>query len=377
MDATWLTHPAVWSFGIAALAYLGFVLQLSARWRGDGHSSLLMGFVVLSAFWAVTGALFVAVPTPAMWFSERLFDALRMLSALAFLCVRARPGPRRRRLEGALYGPRTSRRGGGGPLHCRVRARRAAARRADPAGLVGGCLRAADRDGRARPGAVRAGVPAHRRATEVEHASAGARVRRHLPVRPGPVLGRTAFQRNRPVTVVRARCRPCDGDPAARDRRDAEPGLEVRHRAVARRARRLDGPARVRGLSHRRGAARLRGALYRRQLGRRACNGGRLRRRVVPGAGDALRDLPGEGARGDREELPRVSLRLPRGVAEVHSDAVAAVSGRVAHRRVRARTGVAGREPRRRAVAPARRRDLRAARACRHESGRTRTRHGR
>ncbi|HET9024904.1 MAG TPA: XrtA/PEP-CTERM system histidine kinase PrsK, partial [Burkholderiaceae bacterium] len=85
MDVTWLTHPAAWSFGIAALAYLGFVLQLSARWRGDGHSSLLLGFVVLSAFWAVTGALFVAVPTPAMWFSERLFDALRMLSALAFL----------------------------------------------------------------------------------------------------------------------------------------------------------------------------------------------------------------------------------------------------------------------------------------------------
>ena len=87
MDVEWLTQPAVWSYGIAALAYLGFALQLSARWRGDWPSSLLLGFVVLSAFWAGTGALFVIVQTPAMWFSERLFDALRMLSALAFLSL--------------------------------------------------------------------------------------------------------------------------------------------------------------------------------------------------------------------------------------------------------------------------------------------------
>ena len=87
MNADWLTQPAVWSFGIAALVYLGFALQLSARWRGDAHSSLLLGFVVLSAFWAATGTLFVIVQTHAMWFSERLFDALRMLSALAFLSL--------------------------------------------------------------------------------------------------------------------------------------------------------------------------------------------------------------------------------------------------------------------------------------------------
>ncbi len=87
MDAHWITQPAVWSFGIAALAYLAFALQLSARWRGDWHSSLLLGFVVLSAFWAGTSALFVVVQTPAMWFSERLFDALRLLTALGFLSV--------------------------------------------------------------------------------------------------------------------------------------------------------------------------------------------------------------------------------------------------------------------------------------------------
>ncbi|MGZ8274209.1 MAG: hypothetical protein ACXWUM_09850, partial [Burkholderiaceae bacterium] len=87
MNVDSLTQPALWSFGIAALVYTGFALQLSARWRGDGHSSLLLGVVVLSAFWAATGALFVIVQTPAMWFSERLFDALRMLSALAFLAL--------------------------------------------------------------------------------------------------------------------------------------------------------------------------------------------------------------------------------------------------------------------------------------------------
>jgi hypothetical protein len=86
-DAQWLTHPATWSFGIAALAYLAFALQLSARWRGDWHSSLLLGFVMLSAFWAATSALFVGLQTPGMWFSERLFDALRMLVALAFLSL--------------------------------------------------------------------------------------------------------------------------------------------------------------------------------------------------------------------------------------------------------------------------------------------------
>jgi putative PEP-CTERM system histidine kinase len=87
MEAAWLTHPAFWSFGIAALAYMAFALQLSTRWRGDGHSSLLLGFVVLSAFWALTGAMLLVVPTAAMWFSERLFDALRMLTALAFLSL--------------------------------------------------------------------------------------------------------------------------------------------------------------------------------------------------------------------------------------------------------------------------------------------------
>jgi putative PEP-CTERM system histidine kinase len=86
-DAQWLTHPATWSFGIAALAYLAFALQLSARWRGDWQSSLLLGFVMLSAFWAATSALFVGLQTPGMWFSERLFDALRMLVALAFLSL--------------------------------------------------------------------------------------------------------------------------------------------------------------------------------------------------------------------------------------------------------------------------------------------------
>ena len=87
MDAQLLTEPAVWSFGIAALAYLAFALQLSARWRGGLHSSLLLGFVVLSAFWAGMSATFVIVQTPAAWFSERLFDALRLLAALGFLSM--------------------------------------------------------------------------------------------------------------------------------------------------------------------------------------------------------------------------------------------------------------------------------------------------
>jgi putative PEP-CTERM system histidine kinase len=87
MDADWLTEPAAWSYGVAALAFLAFAFQLSARWRGDWRSSLVLGFVVFSAFWAATTLMFVALQTPAMWFSARLFDALRMLFALAFLSL--------------------------------------------------------------------------------------------------------------------------------------------------------------------------------------------------------------------------------------------------------------------------------------------------
>jgi putative PEP-CTERM system histidine kinase len=87
MDTQVFTEPAVWSFGIAAIAYFAFALQLSARWRGGWHSSLLLAFVVLSAFWAATSATFVVVRTPAMWFSERLFDALRLMAALGFLSM--------------------------------------------------------------------------------------------------------------------------------------------------------------------------------------------------------------------------------------------------------------------------------------------------
>jgi putative PEP-CTERM system histidine kinase len=87
LHADWLSNPAAWSYGLGALFFLAFAVHLSVRWRGDARSSLLLAFILLSTFWAATSAAYVAVESVPMWWSARLFDAMRMLAALAFLSL--------------------------------------------------------------------------------------------------------------------------------------------------------------------------------------------------------------------------------------------------------------------------------------------------
>jgi hypothetical protein len=87
LHADWLSNPAAWSYGLGALFFLAFAVHLSVRWRGDARSSLLLAFVLLSTFWAATSAAYVAIESVPMWWSARLFDAMRMLAALAFLAL--------------------------------------------------------------------------------------------------------------------------------------------------------------------------------------------------------------------------------------------------------------------------------------------------
>jgi hypothetical protein len=87
MNADWLSNPATWSYGLAALFFGAFAIHLSVRWRGDARSALLLAFVLLSTFWAATSAAYVAIESVPMWWSARLFDATRMLAALAFLAL--------------------------------------------------------------------------------------------------------------------------------------------------------------------------------------------------------------------------------------------------------------------------------------------------
>ncbi|HTT13477.1 MAG TPA: XrtA/PEP-CTERM system histidine kinase PrsK [Burkholderiaceae bacterium] len=87
MNPNWHLNPAVWSYGIAALAFSIFSIQLVAARRGRQRAAYLLAGIVLSAAWAACAtaySLFVAQP---WWHLVHFFDALRIGTFLAFLLV--------------------------------------------------------------------------------------------------------------------------------------------------------------------------------------------------------------------------------------------------------------------------------------------------
>jgi putative PEP-CTERM system histidine kinase len=79
--------PAVWTYGLAAAAFLAFAVQLAAGWRGATHSRPLVVAVVCSAIWCAASALFGAYGSPLSWLTARAADTLRY-AALAFMIGR-------------------------------------------------------------------------------------------------------------------------------------------------------------------------------------------------------------------------------------------------------------------------------------------------
>jgi putative PEP-CTERM system histidine kinase len=87
----WSTNPAVWSYGLAALAFGAFSIQLVVGRRGSGVGGLLLAAVVMQAAWAAASLAHAATDGALAWNLARAFDGLRFAALLAFLAmIRAR-----------------------------------------------------------------------------------------------------------------------------------------------------------------------------------------------------------------------------------------------------------------------------------------------
>jgi hypothetical protein len=83
-----LSNPAVWSYGLAAVAFAAFAVQLAlgAR-RGALRAFVLIGVVVASALWAAATVAFELYGGAWTWFASRVFDVARIGGWLAFVLL--------------------------------------------------------------------------------------------------------------------------------------------------------------------------------------------------------------------------------------------------------------------------------------------------
>ena len=81
----WVSNPAVWSYGLAAVAFLGFALQLGARWRGRRESRMLFLAVVASGVWCAATFGFAVSGGGEVWFLSRFADVARYAALAVFM----------------------------------------------------------------------------------------------------------------------------------------------------------------------------------------------------------------------------------------------------------------------------------------------------
>src|SRR5262245_17835919 len=87
MSSPWYLNPAAWSYGLAAVAFGVFSVQLAAAGRGRNRAALLLATVAFSFAWAASALLFVLAPSGLWWRFGHIFDGCRLGAALAFLFV--------------------------------------------------------------------------------------------------------------------------------------------------------------------------------------------------------------------------------------------------------------------------------------------------
>lgn len=76
---------ATWGYGIAAVAFLVFAVQLGAGWRGSLRGALILVAVAFSACWAGSAAAYAQTELRLWWISTVVFGTLRIGAWLVFL----------------------------------------------------------------------------------------------------------------------------------------------------------------------------------------------------------------------------------------------------------------------------------------------------
>jgi len=83
-----VTNPAVWSYGLAAVAFAAFTLQLALGARSGGvRAFVLIGIVAGSALWAATTLAFELFGGAWTWFAAKVFDVARIGGWLGFVLL--------------------------------------------------------------------------------------------------------------------------------------------------------------------------------------------------------------------------------------------------------------------------------------------------
>ncbi len=75
------------TYTLGALGYFGFAVLLGMRVRGSRRAGLLLGAVVLSTAWALTGAAFALHPSAGAWLCHALADSARFAAWGAFVAA--------------------------------------------------------------------------------------------------------------------------------------------------------------------------------------------------------------------------------------------------------------------------------------------------
>jgi len=87
-----LRNPAVWSYGLAALAFAAFALQLALGARKGGlRAFVLVATVAASALWAASTLAFELLQESRVWLAARVFDVARVGGWFAFVLLLSAP----------------------------------------------------------------------------------------------------------------------------------------------------------------------------------------------------------------------------------------------------------------------------------------------
>lgn len=81
--------PASWAYGIAAVIFSAFTLQLLLSWKGGLRASVLLCTAITSAAWSISVSAALAFPMAELWIVSRAIDAVRLGCWLFFLLLLA------------------------------------------------------------------------------------------------------------------------------------------------------------------------------------------------------------------------------------------------------------------------------------------------